>query len=255
MTMNTPILTLSNLCVARDKTRVLHDISLSLPKGTIHMIMGPNGSGKSTLLNAIMGNPVCAIESGAITLNGEEVQDLETFKRARHGMFMAFQNPVGLSGVPFAHVIQAAREAIPERFSENEQHLTPAALGEMMRAAMARVGLDKQFTYRSLNEGFSGGEKKKAEVIQMMLLKPSLALLDEIDSGLDIDALRSVCDVLDEMRLSGTSFLIVTHNPKVGEYIKPDRVHILTEGRIVKSGTLELAREVEARGYDSFHLS
>ncbi len=214
--------------------------------------MGPNGSGKSTLLNAIMGNPACIIESGTLQFDGKNINKSSTSARARMGLFMTFQNPVALSGVPFAHVIQAARETTPDRFVKTEQHLSPSVLASSMRTVMDRLGLDKQFIYRSLNEGFSGGEKKKAELIQLALLEPTLALIDEIDSGLDIDALRTVCTILNELHVAGMILLIVTHNPRLVDFIQPDRIHILLNGRIACSGTASLSEQIDADGYESF---
>lgn len=253
--MKSPILSITKLNVARGQTRLVHDVSLSVNEGETHMIMGPNGSGKSTFLNAIMGNPQCSVESGTIAFDGKNIIGLPPSARARLGIFMIFQNPIALAGVPFAHVVQAAREAIPERFAKNEQHLTPAILGEKMRVAGNRIGLDAQFVYRSLNDGFSGGEKKKAELVQLMLLQPKCALIDEIDSGLDVDALRTVCAVLEEFRLAGMALIIVTHNPRLIEYIKPNAVHVLIDGRIVTSGMADLAQKIETEGYDSIAVS
>ena len=250
--MKTPYLSLKNLTISRGGANLLNGLSLDIPKGEIHMIMGPNGSGKSTLLTTIMGNPQCHIQGGSIYFMGKKITTLSPSARARLGLFMTFQNPTTLMGVPFAHVVQAARETSPSRFPKEEQHLAPTALAIAMRSAMESVGLDKSCTYKALNEGFSGGEKKKAELVQLALLKPTLALIDEIDSGLDIDALRSACALLSTLHASGMTLLIVTHNPKIAEYIHPDAVHILMDGHIVRSGAASLAATIEAKGYESF---
>ncbi|MEK7649311.1 MAG: Fe-S cluster assembly ATPase SufC [Patescibacteria group bacterium] len=253
--MNTPILSLKHVDVSRDGTTLLHDISLDLQKGQIHMIMGPNGSGKSTLLNSIMGNPSCILEKGSIMLNGKRIQKLAPYERARLGLSMTFQNPVELPGVPFAHVVQATREGVSSRFEPSEQHLSPTRLAEKMKEVMKRVGMDAQFLYRSLNEGFSGGEKKKSELVQLALCKPAIALIDEIDSGLDIDALKEACALLCDLNKAGTALVIVTHNPRLIEYIQPNIISILVGGGIVRSGGVSLVEELEKKGYEAFSKS
>ena len=248
--MKKHILSLKKVSVSREGTKLLHAVSLDMHTGEVHMIMGPNGSGKSTLLHTIMGDSTCILEGGSIAFHGKRIHALGASSRARLGIFLTFQNPVTLAGVPFAHVIQAGRESMPHRFPKSERHLSPAAVAEKMRTLMDHVELDTQFIYRSLNEGFSGGEKKKAELIQLVLLNPSLALIDEIDSGLDIDALRAVSAVIDGLRRKGMTLLIVTHNPQLAEYIKPNWVHIFIGGRIVRSGTAALARTIAEKGYE-----
>lgn len=249
--MKRPLLSLSNLRVSRGDTELLHGLSLTIQKGEIHMIMGPNGSGKSTLLNTIMGHPACHVNSGMISFKGKKCTRLSPSVRARLGIALAFQNPVALSGVPFAHVVQAAREAVSSRFPKREQHLSPVLLANRMKSAMKQIGLDAQFLYRPLNEGWSGGEKKKAELVQLMLLQPELILIDEIDSGLDVDALGSVCAALKDMRKVGATLCIVTHNPRLASFIRPDRVHILRQGGFVRSGTASLAKRIESHGYEA----
>lgn len=214
------------------------------------MIMGPNGSGKSTLLNTIMGHPACQVKSGMISFKGKNSTRLSPSARARLGIALAFQNPVALSGVPFAHVVQAARESVAVRFPKREQHLSPVLLANRMKSVMKQIGLDAQFLYRPLNEGWSGGEKKKAELVQLILLKPELILIDEIDSGLDVDALRLACAALKDMHRAGATLCIVTHNPRLASFIRPDTVHILRHGKCIKSGTASLAKRIESHGYD-----
>lgn len=248
--MKRPILSLSDLTVSRGGTTLLHKLSFAIPKGEIHMIMGPNGSGKSTLLNTIMGHPACTVDSGTVFFARKNIAHLSPSARARLGIMLAFQNPVALSGVPFAHVVQAAREATASRFPKLEQHLSPGLLADRMKNAMKQVGLDAQFLYRSLNDGWSGGEKKKAELVQLLLLQPKLALIDEIDSGLDVDALRAACTVLKKMHATGTTVCIVTHNPRLVSFIRPNRVHILQRGTFIQSGTASLAKRIELHGYD-----
>ncbi len=249
--MNIPILSLKHVMVSRDGTRLLRDVSFDVKKGEIHMIMGPNGSGKSTLLNSIMGNQNYCIEKGSILLHGKKIHSLSVSDRARLGLFMTFQNPVELSGVPFAHVVQASREAVSDRFPPDEKYLSPKRLAEKMKDAMQRVGMDPQFIYRSLNEGFSGGERKKGELVQLAMCSPSIALIDEIDSGLDIDALKLACTLLSDMQRSGMTLVIVTHNPRLIEYIPPDRISILVDGKIVRSGDATLVKELESKGYEA----
>ncbi len=249
--MNTSILSLKHLTVTRDGTTLLRDVSFDVKKGEIHMIMGPNGSGKSTLLNSIMGNQNYCIEKGAIMLNGKKIHSLSVSDRARLGLFMTFQNPVELPGVPFAHVVQASREAVSDRFPSDEKHLSPKILAEKMKVAMQRVAMDPQFIYRSLNEGFSGGERKKGELVQLSMCNPTVALIDEIDSGLDIDALKLACALLSDMQRGGMTLVIVTHNPRLIEYIRPDRISILVGGTIVRSGNASLVKELEKKGYEA----
>lgn len=250
-TMNTPILSLKRLAVSRDGAVLLSNVSLDVKKGEIHMVMGPNGSGKSTLLNSIMGNPVYQIEKGSIHFGGKNIHSLSVSDRARLGLFMTFQNPIELPGVPFAHVVQASREAVASRFASDEQHLSPARLAEKMKDAMKRVGMDTQFIYRSLNDGFSGGERKKAELVQLALSKPTVALIDEIDSGLDIDALKQACALLQDLHREGMTIIMVTHNPRLVDMIRPNRVSVLLGGTIIRSGDASLVGELEAKGYEA----
>lgn len=226
---------------------IIKSLNLSIQPGEVHAIMGPNGSGKSTLSNVITGHPDYQVTAGQIHYQGEDILGMTPDVRATKGLFMSFQYPVGLPGVTTISFLQAVMNA--QRKQRQEPLVEATDLIASARAACEQVGLPAQFLHRALNKGFSGGEKKRAELLQMRLLEPKLAILDETDSGLDIDALKMVGTVVNEMRDNMRSFLIVTHYPRILEYIKPDYVHVMRDGNIIKTGDAALANQLEKSGY------
>lgn len=208
--------------------------------------MGPNGSGKSTLSKVVAGHEDYEVTEGSVTMNGEDLLEMEIDERSRAGLFLAFQYPAVVPGVTMANFIRAALQA---RLPKGEE-LDAVSYYKQLYEKMDQLGIDRQFTSRSVNEGFSGGEKKRNEVLQMMMLEPTYCLMDETDSGLDIDALKVVADGVNSMRSPDRGFLVITHYQRLLDYIEPDHVHILADGQIVRSGTKELARELEKKGYD-----
>ncbi len=241
-----PKLSIDNLRVSVEGKEILKGLSLEIKGGEVHAIMGPNGTGKSTLASALMGHPKYIIDSGTVTLNGEALLDMATDERARKGIFLAMQYPSEISGVTNADFLRSAINA--KRGKGNEISLIKFV--REMEKKMKFLEIDESFSQRYVNEGFSGGEKKRNEILQMMMLMPHLAILDEIDSGLDIDALKVVSKGVNEMRSSEMGTLVITHYQRLLDYIKPDYVHIMMQGRIVKSGGPELAKKLEADGYD-----
>jgi len=219
---------------------------LDLEKGEVHAVMGPNGSGKSTLSNTLMGHPKYQVTQGEILFKGETLTSLKADQRARAGVFLAFQYPTAIPGVSVANFLRTAMKA---RFGEAFQ---PKEFRKELKAAMADLGIDESFATRHVNDGFSGGEKKRHEILQMRLLKPELALLDETDSGLDIDALRTVAEGINRLRGPERGILLITHYQRILNYVEPDRVHVMIEGKIVQSGGKELAHTLEAKGYAPF---
>ncbi|MDO8490354.1 MAG: Fe-S cluster assembly ATPase SufC [bacterium] len=244
-------LSVKDFSVSVNGTRIVNRVSLAVQAGTIHILMGPNGSGKSSLLYALMGHPCYVIEEGEILLNENSVTMLAPEERARLGLFLSFQHPVEVSGVSFPSFLRAASNAIA--IARGEEQMAPAPFVAEVKEHANTLDLSGAFMTRSVNVGFSGGEKKKAEIIQLLTLKPSIALLDEIDSGLDIDAVRMVCDVLgDYQKQSGAGILLVTHNPRILNLIKPDAVSVMVGGRIVASGGEELAEKIEQEGFRAY---
>lgn len=239
-------LEIRNLNVSINDTPILKDFSLTIPKGEVHALMGPNGTGKSTLAKALAGHEDYEITSGEVLLDGESILRMEPDEIARAGLFMAFQYPSEIPGVTIANFIRAALTA---RQPEGARFDAPAFYKELY-AQMDNLQIDRSFTGRSVNEGFSGGEKKRCEILQMAMLKPAYAVLDETDSGLDIDALKIVAEGVNKMRGPETGYLVITHYQRLLNHIVPDRVHVMHEGRIVRSGGPELAHELEERGYD-----
>lgn len=244
MAMNS--LEIKNLEASIGDTEILRGLSLTLPKGEVHAIMGPNGSGKSTLAKIIAGHPDYTVTGGEVLLDGENILELEADERARKGIFMAFQYPSEIPGVSNANFIRAALQA---RLPEGEE-IDAVAFYEELYGKMDLLEMDRKFTSRAVNDGFSGGEKKRNEILQMAMLKPSYALLDETDSGLDIDALRVVAKGVNAQRGPGVGMLIITHYQRLLDYIVPDVVHVMVKGRIVRSGGKDLALELESKGYD-----
>ena len=237
------MLKIENLQVEIDGQEIVKGLDLEVNKGEIHAIMGPNGSGKSTLANVLMGHPRYEVTAGSITFEGEDVFELEPDERAKLGMFLAFQYPSEVPGVSVANFLRTAVNSV------REDELSPMDMYRLLQEKMKIMQMDPKFAERYLNEGFSGGEKKRNEIFQMAVLDPRFAILDETDSGLDIDALRTVADGVNALRGPDRAILVITHYQRLLNYIIPDRVHILAEGRIVRSGGKELAQELEAKGY------
>jgi Fe-S cluster assembly ATP-binding protein len=242
------MLEIKNLHVNVDGREILKGLDLELPKGQVHAIMGPNGSGKSTLAYVLAGKQDYEVTAGSVTWNGQDLLAMEPSERAAAGVFLAFQYPMEIPGVATMTFLRAAANAVRKARGEPE-FSTPDFL-RFVREKAAELKIDPEMLRRPLNVGFSGGEKKRNEILQMSLLDPSLCVLDETDSGLDIDALKTVAQAVNQLRDSKRSFLIVTHYQRLLDYITPDVVHVLADGRIVKSGGPELAHELEAKGYD-----
>lgn len=247
-----PLLSISNLHVSVGEEPILRGLSLDVRLGEIHAIMGPNGSGKSTLVSTLMGHPAYMVTKGKASFEDEDLLAMETDERARAGLFLAFQYPKEIAGVSLRSFLFAAAEAQGAARNPDHKKLSPVKFAAMLKDTMSSLGMDPAFADRSVNKGFSGGEKKKAEVLQMTILKPKLGLLDETDSGLDVDALKVVGDGVNRMRSPEFSAVIVTHYARLLEYIRPDHVHVMVKGVIVKSGGAELAHELEKGGYSSY---
>ena len=246
------ILEIKNLkaSVTETEEKILNGLNLSIRKGETHAIMGPNGGGKSTLVNVIAGKDSYNVDSGEIEFFSEDLIEMEVDERAKKGIFMAFQYPSEIPGVRPWQFIKASVDA--KRKFLGEKELSVREFSKIYDENIKIVGMNEDLMKRSLNEGFSGGEKKRNEVFQMLMLEPQLALLDETDSGLDVDALKSVGDVVNRMRNDERSFLIVTHYQRLLDHIKPDFVHVLIKGKIVESGGYELVKKIEENGYESF---
>ena len=245
--MSEPILELRDLKVsitAQRETEIVRGVDLTIGPGEVHALMGPNGSGKSTLANAVAGNPIYTIDSGQVLFKGEDVTKLRPDERAKKGMFLSFQYPTALPGVSMVNFL---REAMKARRGED---VPPREFLKELRAMLELLKMDEEFARRYVNDGFSGGEKKRAEILQLGMLKPELAILDETDSGLDVDALRIVAEGINSLRGPHIGFLIITHYQRILNYVVPDFVHILVNGRIVRSGDADLALQIEEEGYD-----
>ncbi|MCL4757719.1 MAG: Fe-S cluster assembly ATPase SufC [Rhodocyclaceae bacterium] len=241
------MLEISNLKASVEDKLILDGLDLRVGDGEVHAIMGPNGSGKSTLAQVLAGREDYRVEGGTVRWDGRDLLALPAEERARNGLFLAFQYPVEIPGVSNAYFLKAAVNAV--RRHRGLPELDAMDFLKRVKAEMKAVGMKEEFLYRSVNEGFSGGEKKRNEVLQMTLLEPKLAVLDETDSGLDIDALRVVADGVNRLRSPERSMIVITHYQRLLEYIVPDRVHVLAHGRIVRSGGPELAAELEQKGY------
>ena len=251
---NVPMLEIENLHASIEDNEILRGVNLTINTGEIHAIMGPNGSGKSTLAHVIAGNPEYEVTEGSIRFFGEDILELSPDERAQLGVFLAFQYPTVIPGVSMANFLRMAvtnvRNARFERSGGTEKPFTPREFRKLMREKMQLLNVPESFATRYLNEGFSGGEKKRAEILQMALLEPTLAVLDETDSGLDIDALRVVSEGVNNLMHPGMGMVLITHYQRLLDYIKPQFVHIMITGRVVQSGGPELALELEAKGYE-----
>jgi Fe-S cluster assembly ATP-binding protein len=237
-------LEIQNLHVRTEEREILHGVDLVINKGETHALMGPNGSGKSTLANTLMGNPTYEITEGKVLLDGEDITEADPDDRAKAGLFLAFQYPVSIPGVSVANFLRTAINA------KREEPIKVKEFGQLLKKNMEVLRVEREFTSRYLNDGFSGGEKKRAEILQMAMLEPAYAVLDETDSGLDIDALRIVSDGVNALRGPNLGALIITHYTRILGYVKPDFVHIMLNGRIVQEGGPELADHLEEKGYD-----
>lgn len=238
-------LEVKNLRVSVEGKIILDGVTLTIKPGEVHALMGPNGSGKSTLSYVLAGHPKYTVESGEILLNGENILEMSPDERSRKGVFLAFQYPQEIAGLNTGHFLFQLAKA-------REPNLSPLDFRKQLNEAVEKLGFDKKFLERELNVGFSGGEKKRAETLQLMLSKPKLAVLDETDSGLDVDSLRIVSEAVNSLKGPSFSALVITHYPRILQYLKPDHVHVMVKGKLVKSGGPELANEIEASGYSAY---
>lgn len=244
--MKDNLLEVKNLKVKVEEKEILKGLDLEIKQGEIHAILGPNGAGKSTLANSLMGHPRYEITGGEIELNNENINELRADERAKKGVFLSFQYPEEIPGVTVENFLRTAKSAV----SGKQQSIF--AFKKLLKEKMNLLDMKEEYASRYLNDGFSGGEKKKNEILQMAILEPKLAILDETDSGLDVDAVRTVAEGVKKLANPETSILIITHHNKILEYLKPDYVHILVDGKIVKTGDMNLAREIEESGYEDF---
>ncbi len=244
------MLKIDNLHVAVDGNEILRGLTLDVPAGEVHALMGPNGSGKSTLSLTVAGREAYDVTGGAVTLDGENLLALDPNQRAAKGLFLSFQNPMEIPGVATMNFIRTALNA--QRKARGEEEMSAADFLKVIRAKARLVGIADDKLKRPFNVGFSGGEKKRMEMLQLAIFEPRFAIMDETDSGLDIDALKMVGDVVNSLRRQDRGFLIITHYQRLLEYIKPDKVHVLAGGRIVKSGGADLASALEKSGYEQF---
>ena len=244
------MLSIKDLHVRIAETEIIKGLSLAIPAGEVHAVMGPNGAGKSTLSYSLAGRPGYEVTGGSITLDGEDLTPLAPNERAAKGLFLSFQYPLEIPGVPGLTFLRTALNA--QRKARGEDEVAAPAFLKLVRTAAADLKIDFDMLKRPLNVGFSGGEKKRMEILQMAVLSPRFLILDETDSGLDIDALRIVSEGVNAVRAPDRAMLVITHYQRLLDYIKPDRVHVLAGGRIVASGGPELALELEARGYDQY---
>jgi Fe-S cluster assembly ATP-binding protein len=241
-------LEVENLEVSVEDEDIVKGVSLEVKPGEIHAIMGPNGSGKSTLCKSLMGNPVYSIDNGTISIDGEDVTDEETDERARKGLFLAFQYPSEISGISVAEFLKEAIDA--RREEKGEDAMKQSEFNELLHEKLDLLDMDEEYARRYLNAGFSGGEKKRTEILQMAVLNPKYAILDEIDSGLDIDALKVVAKGINKLAEQDQGLLMITHYQRILDHVEPDHVHVMVDGEIVESGGPELAHKLEDEGYD-----
>ncbi|MCX7975450.1 MAG: Fe-S cluster assembly ATPase SufC [Bellilinea sp.] len=243
-------LIIRNLRVSIDGKEILKGVNLTLPKGEVHAIMGPNGTGKSTLAYTLMGHPAYEVTEGEVIFKGQNILELEPDERSRLGIFLAFQYPVAIPGVTVANFLRTAVNARRRAQNPEDKGIPIPEFRKMLKAKMELLKIDPSFAGRYLNDGFSGGEKKRAEILQMAVLQPEIAILDETDSGLDIDALRIVAEGVNALRGENLGVLVITHYQRILNYIRPDVVHVMMDGRIVETGDAELALHLEEHGYD-----
>lgn len=247
----TSTLQINNLVAEVEGKTVLKGITLAVPRGEIHAIMGPNGSGKTTLSQVIMGHPKYHVISGEIIFKGQNILTLTPDKRSQLGLFLAFQYPREIPGVKLVTFLRAIHHARQQQLNPGAKKLTPMAFQKLLEEQLDELSIDRAFLERYLNTGFSGGEKKKAEMLQLSLLQPDIAVLDETDSGLDVDALRVVCSSVNKLKAkTDLGVLMITHYNRILDYIIPDQVHVMIDGVIVRSGGKDFAKEVEVKGYD-----
>ncbi len=248
MNKKNSLLSINNLKVSIAEKIIINGLNLTINHGEVHAIMGPNGSGKSTLAKTLAGHPECEIQSGSISYLGKDLFDLSVEERANEGIFMGFQYPIEIPGLSNTAFLKAALNA--QRKSQGDEEITAVDFLKELKHNAEVIGMDQAFLNRGVNEGFSGGEKKRNEILQMMMLKPRLSILDETDSGLDIDAMKTVANGLNSMRTKDSSFLLITHYDRLLGYIKPDFVHVLSKGQIIQSGDSTLANQLEEKGYE-----
>jgi Fe-S cluster assembly ATP-binding protein len=241
-------LSINNLKISIAEKIIINGLNLTINHGEVHAIMGPNGSGKSTLAKTLAGHPECEIQSGSISYLGKDLFDLSVEERANEGIFMGFQYPIEIPGLSNTAFLKAALNA--KKKSQGDEEITAVDFLKELKHNAEVIGMDQAFLNRGVNEGFSGGEKKRNEILQMMMLKPRLSILDETDSGLDIDAMKTVANGLNSMRRKDSSFLLITHYDRLLGYIKPDFVHVLSKGQIIQSGDSTLANQLEEKGYE-----
>lgn len=246
------MLDIQNLAVQIEAKQIVNKLELQVQPGEIHAIMGPNGSGKSTFVNSLAGHPSYQVTSGNVLLNGQDLLAMDAHERSLAGLFLAFQYPKEITGVTLRSFLFAAHKANMQARMPDQVIHSPIKFKTFLQEKMLALKMDPAFAERSLNKGFSGGEKKKAEILQMQLLQPSVALLDETDSGLDVDALKIVADGVNNLRSPTFSAIIVTHYARILDYITPDKVHVMVQGRIVQSGDASFAKQLEDEGYEQF---
>src|SRR5215472_10137096 len=242
------MLEIRGLHASVEGNEILKGVDLTVGRGEVHAIMGPNGSGKSTLAQVLAGHPAYQITAGTIHYEGKDLLDLDPEERAREGVFLAFQYPVAIRGITNSYFLRSAVNSV--RKHRGQEELDPLDFLQVLETKLKQIGWDDSFLNRAVNDGFSGGEKKRNEILQMAVLEPTLAILDETDSGLDIDALKTVAEAVNALRRPDSATVVVTHYQRLLNYIVPDHVHVLAGGRIVKSGGKELALELEDKGYD-----
>ena len=248
MNKKNSLLSINNLKVSIAEKIIINGLNLTINHGEVHAIMGPNGSGKSTLAKTLAGHPECKIHAGSINYLGKKIIDLSVEERANEGIFLGFQYPIEIPGLSNTAFLKAALNA--KRKSQGDEEITAIDFLKELKHNAEVIGMDQAFLNRGVNEGFSGGEKKRNEILQMMMLKPRLSILDETDSGLDIDAMKTVANGLNSMRKKDSSFLLITHYDRLLGYIKPDFVHVLSKGQIIQSGDSTLANQLEEKGYE-----
>ena len=247
--MNTT-LEIKHLEASIEDKKIIQDFNLSINPGEVHVIMGPNGSGKSTLSKILAGHPSYQVNGGEIVFDEKELLDLSPEQRSHEGLFLAFQHPIEISGVTNYDFLRIAYNEKQKYLKKPE--LDPLEFMTLTQTFLTKLKMRNEFLNRNLNEGFSGGEKKRNEILQMLLLNPKLVILDEIDSGLDIDALKIICDIINENLNKNSSLIVITHYPKILQYLKPTFVHIMIQGKIVKTGGVELIEQLEKEGYSEF---